>query len=203
MRKLVVPALVALSALYVAPQASAQQTPPRRRSTRTWRRSFSQTARHAIGPATLRRCRCSPTRTRVRGRRRSRARLPTGRCRRGTPIRSYGTFVGARELSAAHKETIAKWVAAGAPEGKACGFAAGPRLYRRVEHRHARRGVVDDRRTIRFRPPGRFHTNTWSSRRTSLRIASLQTGRFGPATVVPCTTCSSICWRRRKWLRRK
>src|SRR6186997_2569335 len=31
----------------------------------------------------------------------------------------YGTFVGARGLSVAHKETIAKWVAAGAPEGKA------------------------------------------------------------------------------------
>ena len=55
----------------------------------------------------------------------------------------YGTFVGARGLSVAHKETIAKWVAAGAPEGNGRGFAAGPRLYRRVEHRHARRGVVD------------------------------------------------------------
>ena len=38
----------------------------------------------------------------------------------------YGTFVGARGLSVAHKETIAKWVAAGAPEGKAADLPAAP-----------------------------------------------------------------------------
>src|SRR5688572_32254653 len=38
----------------------------------------------------------------------------------------YGTFVGARGLSVAHKETIAKWVAAGAPEGKAADLPPAP-----------------------------------------------------------------------------
>ncbi len=38
----------------------------------------------------------------------------------------HGTFVGARALSVAHKETIAKWVAAGAPEGKAADLPPTP-----------------------------------------------------------------------------
>src|SRR6188508_1879594 len=38
----------------------------------------------------------------------------------------YGTFVGARGLTVAHKETFAKWVAAGAPEGKAADLPAAP-----------------------------------------------------------------------------
>ena len=38
----------------------------------------------------------------------------------------YGTFVGARGLSVAHKETIAKWVAAGAPEGNAADLPSAP-----------------------------------------------------------------------------
>jgi hypothetical protein len=38
----------------------------------------------------------------------------------------YGSFVGARGLSVAHKETIAKWVAAGAPEGKAADLPPAP-----------------------------------------------------------------------------
>ena len=42
------------------------------------------------------------------------------------PIRVTARFVGARGLSVAHKETIAKWVAAGAPEGKASDLPPAP-----------------------------------------------------------------------------
>ena len=38
----------------------------------------------------------------------------------------YGKFVGERRLSDAQKSTIAKWVAAGAPEGKAADLPTAP-----------------------------------------------------------------------------
>ena len=66
----------------------------------------------------------------------------------------YGKFVGERRLTDAQKSTIAKWVAAGAPEGNAADLACPAGLHRRLEHQRPT-WCCRCRRTIRFRPPAR------------------------------------------------
>ena len=203
MRKLVVPALVVLSALYVAPQAFAQQN------------AAAPTFNKDVAPIFFANCTSLPSARRhcadVAAHLQGRASVGEGDREQG--CRRHDAAVARRsELRHLRRCAWAERRAQGddrqVGRGR-CARRQGVRICRRppsiptsgTSARPTR--CCRCRRTIRFRPPGRFRTNTWWSRRTSLRIASLPTGRFGPATVVPCTTCSSICWRRRKWLRRK
>ena len=103
----------------------------------------------------------------------------------------HGTFVGARGLSDAQKSAIAKWVSAGAPEGNAADLPAAP-VYTDGWNIARRTSCCRCRRTIRFPLPARCLTSTSRSLRTSPRIVISRTGSFGPATVVPCTTCCCI-----------
>ena len=119
MQKLVVSALVALSALYVAPQAFAQQN------------AAAPTFNKDVAPILFANCTSchrpgdiAPMSLLTYKDARPWAKAIASKVADGTmpPWHAdprYGTFVGARGLSVAHKETIATWVAAGAPEGKA------------------------------------------------------------------------------------
>ena len=125
MRKLAVPALVALSALFVAPQASAQN-------------AAGPTFNKDVAPILYANCtNChrpgdiAPMSLLTYKDARPWAKAIASKVADGTmpPWHAdpkYGTFVGARGLSAAHKETIAKWVAAGAPEGTAADLPPAP-----------------------------------------------------------------------------
>jgi mono/diheme cytochrome c family protein len=125
MRKLVVPALVAVSALYLAPQAAAQS-------------AAAPTFNKDVAPIFFANCTgchrpgdIAPMSLLTYKDARPWAKAIAAKVADGTmpPWHAdprYGTFVGARQLSAANKETIAKWVAAGAPEGKAADLPAAP-----------------------------------------------------------------------------
>src|SRR5690349_15928100 len=117
MRKLVVPALLAVSALFVAPQAFAQP-------------AAAPTFTKDVAPIFFANCTSchrpgdiAPMSLLTYKDARPWAKAIASKVADGTmpPWHAdprYGKFVGARELSAANKETIAKWVAAGSPEGK-------------------------------------------------------------------------------------
>ena len=116
MRKLVVPALMALSALSVAPQASAQQA-----AAPTFNKDVA-----AIFYANCTSCHrpgeLAPMSLLTYKDARPWAKSIANKVADGTmpPWHAdpkYGKFVGARGLTDAQKSTIAKWVSAGAPEG--------------------------------------------------------------------------------------
>src|SRR5690349_191074 len=116
MRKFVVPALLVMGALLVSSQAFAQQAAP------TFNKDVAPiffancTSCHRPGDI-------APMSLLTYKDARPWAKAIATKVADGTmpPWHAdpqYGKFVGARELSAANKETIAKWVAAGSPEGK-------------------------------------------------------------------------------------
>ena len=116
MKKLVVPALMALSALSVAPHASAQQ-------------AAAPTFNKDVAPIFYANCtschrpgEIAPMSLLTYKDARPWARSIANKVADGTmpPWHAdpeYGKFVGARGLTDAQKSTIAKWVSAGAPEG--------------------------------------------------------------------------------------
>ncbi|HUQ89121.1 MAG TPA: hypothetical protein VM096_16300 [Vicinamibacterales bacterium] len=123
MRKLVVPALVALSALYVTPQAFAQNAP-------TFNKDVAPilyancTSCHRPGEI-------APMSLLTYKESRPWAKSIATKVADGTmpPWHAdpqYGKFVGERRLTDAQKQTIAKWVAAGAPEGSAADLPTPP-----------------------------------------------------------------------------
>ena len=126
MRKLVVPALIALSALYVAPQASAQP-------------AAAPTFNKDVAPILYANCtschrsgEIAPMSLMTFKDARPWARAIASKVADGTmpPWHAdpqYGKFVGARGLTDAQKSMIAEWVAAGAPEGS--GAAPAPPAY--------------------------------------------------------------------------
>ena len=125
MRKLVVTALVALSALYVAPPASAQN-------------AAAPTFTKDVAPILFANCtschrpgEIAPMSLLTYKDARPWAKAIASKVADGTmpPWHAdpkYGTFVGARSLTDVQKSTIAKWVAAGAPEGNAADLPAPP-----------------------------------------------------------------------------
>lgn len=124
MRKLVVPALVALSALSVAPRASAQDAP---------------TFNKDVAPILYANCtnchragEIAPMSLITYKEARPWARAIASKVADGTmpPWHAdpkYGSFSTARILSEPQKQTIAKWAAAGAPEGNAADLPAAPK----------------------------------------------------------------------------
>ena len=111
--------MLALAALFACSTSSAgaQSRQRARPSPRTSRRFSTRTARPVIGPARSPRCRSSPTATRGRMRASSRRRCAghdaAVACRPRASV-SSSTTAGSR---AAEKDTILRWVSAGAPEG--------------------------------------------------------------------------------------
>ena len=79
--------------------------------------SCRKTARLAIVPARLRRCRSSLIKTCGPGPSTSRRPSRRTKCRRGRPIRNFGKWENDRSLSQKDKDTLLAWVDAGAPEG--------------------------------------------------------------------------------------
>jgi hypothetical protein len=129
MRKLVVPALVALSALYVAPQASAQQN------------ATAPTFTKDVAPILFANCtschrpgEIAPMSLMNYKEARPWARAIAAKVADGTmpPWHAdprYGSFVNTRGLSDPQKAIIAQWASAGAPEGNAADLPPAP-VYR-------------------------------------------------------------------------
>src|SRR5688572_26703130 len=126
MRKRIVPALVVLSALYVAPQAFAQQNAAAPTFNKDVAPIFFANCTSCHRPGDI-----APMSLLTYKDARPWAKAIASKVADGTmpPWHAdpkFGTFVGARELSAAHQETIAKWVAAGAPEGNGADLPPAP-----------------------------------------------------------------------------
>src|SRR5690349_15395626 len=125
MRKLVVPALLAVSALFVAPQAFAQP-------------AAAPTFTKDIAPIFFANCTSchrpndiAPMSLLTYKDARPWAKAIATKVADGTmpPWHAdprYGQFAGARGLTDAQKATVAKWVAAGAPEGNAADLPPAP-----------------------------------------------------------------------------
>ena len=102
------------------------------------------------------------------------------RCRRGSPIQSYGHFANERQAERARdRRRIAAWADAGAPAGNDDDGAAADRVRERLEHqaRHHRRDAEAVRAAGRAAPST---TSTSSSRPTSRRTCGWSRPRCGP-----------------------
>jgi hypothetical protein len=90
---------------------------------------------------------------------------------------AYGKFSNERRLTAAQKETIAKWVAAGAPEGDAKDLPAAPKYADgwRIGQPDAVLSMQEDY-PIPATQPARSRTSTSRCRRTTARIAGFRRG---------------------------
>ena len=119
------------------------------------------------------------------------------RCRRGTSIAASASTSPIRRCPIAEIATIAAWVDAGAPEGRAAD-APPPRVFAidvRVDLRRARSRSSAWRRASRFRPKGPTSSPRKSSIRSSPKIATSSGCRSSRTRRAPCITrtSTSIC----------